>query len=58
MATVNPVEEEEMELERKEDETSDDHLLYVNDQNGKKQLVEIDDIEEINKQCHKTTWVV
>ncbi|XP_028409351.1 proton-coupled amino acid transporter 1-like [Dendronephthya gigantea] len=56
MTSVKAV-EEEMELEGKEDETSesDDHLLYVTDQNGKMKLIEIDDIKEINKKCHKTT---
>ena len=51
------VEEEELELERKLDETNekDDDLLYMEDENGKKQLIEIDDIADINAKCHKTT---
>ncbi|CAB4017337.1 proton-coupled amino acid transporter 3 [Paramuricea clavata] len=51
------VEEEEMELERKMEDTTEkeDDLFYMQDGNGEKQLIEIDDIKEINEKCHKTT---
>lgn len=45
--------EEEIELERKSDDVDD--LFYLNGESGKKQLIEIDDVRDVNEKCHKTT---
>ena len=47
--------EEEIELERKSDGVDD--FFYLKDENGKKQLIEIDDVRDANEKCYKTTWV-
>ena len=57
MSEVTAVEEEEMELEGKTDDTNEkqDDLFHLEDENGKKQLVEIDELKDIGENCHKTT---
>ena len=45
--------EEEIELERKSDGVDD--FFYLKDENGKKQLIEIDDVRDANEKCYKTT---
>jgi hypothetical protein len=49
--------EEDMELEEKmqDENEKDDDLFYMQDEHGKKQLIEIDNIKETNEKCHKTT---
>ena len=45
--------EEEMELERKLSNVDDG--FYLKDENGKTQLIEMDDLRDVNEKCHKTT---
>ena len=48
-----------IELEGKMEDTNEkeDDLFYMEDENGKKQLIEIDKVKDFNEKCHKTTYV-
>ena len=56
MSEVAPV-QNGIELEGKMEDSNekDDDLFYMKDENGKRQLIEIDNVKDFEENCHKTT---
>lgn len=52
--------ENKLELENLLEDASEEdaELLYMGDEYGKKQLIEVDRMKEVNERCHKTTYVL